>query len=98
MINELLKSYTVEAKSDGTYWLHYDVVQGSNTGYYPNDLAVAIQHNNPAGISTYDGHSVQLQIINKEINVTFVIQIGGSGITFPLNVADGGPIITIKNR
>ncbi len=97
-MNVLLKSYNLEQRTDGSYWMNYEVVKGSITQYYPNDKAIAIRHTDPTGINDVDRHSVQLVIQNNEVEVTFVEQIGSGPIVTPLNVIDGGPTLTIQNR
>ncbi len=96
-MNVLLKSYDLEQRTDGTYWMNYTVVAGSKTEYFPGQLAIAIQHEDPIGITDTQNYSVELVVQNEVIDVTFVEQIGGTSIAQPLNVANGGPKILIRH-
>ncbi len=97
-MNVLLKAFNLEQRTDGSYWMNYEVSKGSITHYYPSDKAIAIRHADPTTTTEVDRYSVQLVIQNNEVEVTFVEQIGSGPIVTPLNVADGGPTIVIQNR
>lgn len=99
MQNALLKSYSVSTSSDGTCTLVYNVVAGSDTKYYPEVKAIAIQNDSATGSGT-DSHSTVLVKVNDEIEVTFVAQVRAGSVSEPTaaEIADGGPVIIINDK